>query len=298
MRVLTPFPPDELDAPAGFELTHGDATAEWPVVAAEQAQFYVPAYRFDLRVVEVMRDMPALESVQLLTAGFEHALPYLPEGVRLANGAGIHDAATAELAVGLMIGAQRRLADLARSQPQGVWDNQMTSSLADRRVLVVGAGNIARALRRRLESHECEVTLVGRSARDGVQAISALPDLLPNADIVVLLVPLTETTRGLVDASFLAAMPAGALLVNVARGPVVVTDALLAETRTGRLRAALDVIDPEPLPADHPLWVTPGVTITPHVGGAASSMWPRARRLVNEQLRRLAAGEPLLHQVA
>ena len=139
------------------------------------------------------------------------------------------------------------------------------------------------------------MTRVARSARDGVHAIEELPDLLPDADVVVLIVPLTDETRGLVDRDFLARMKDGALLVNMARGAVVDTDALRAELSTKRIAAAVDVVDPEPLPADSPLWSVPGLLISPHVGGASSAMWPRAHRLVRDQLHRYASGEPLLN---
>jgi phosphoglycerate dehydrogenase-like enzyme len=301
VKVFLPFSADELDLPAqvasSFDIEYADATEHWPD-SADSCEFYVPSYRFDRRVVEVMRSMPKLRIVQTLTAGVDHLMPCLPDGVTVCNAAGVHDAATSELAVGLMIGAQRRLADLVRAQDRGEWDQQMAGAVADRKVLVIGAGNIGQAIRRRLDGFECDVTLVGRSARDGIRAMKELPDLLPAADVVVLIVPITEETRGMVDARFLRAMKDGALLVNVARGPVVVTDDLLAEVSTGRLRAALDVTDPEPLPADHPLWHAPGVVITPHVGGASDALWPRAYRLVAEQLRRTAAAEPLLNQVS
>ncbi len=297
MLAFVPFDPGELvDVPAGVDIEQVDATSGWPDSAAE-CEFYVPAYQFSQRVVEVLADMPSLQAVQTLTAGYEHVVPYLPDQVTLCNAPGVHDAATSELAVGLMIAAQRRLADLVRAQDCGTWDQQMSSSLADRRVLVVGAGNIGRAIQRRLDGFECEVTMVGRSARDGVRAVTELPQLLPRAEIVVLIVPLTEETTGLVDASFLSRMPDGGLLVNVSRGPVVVTEDLLAELRSGRLRAALDVTDPEPLPGRHPLWKAPGLLLTPHVGGASSAMWPRAYALVSQQLQRVSAGEPLLHVV-
>jgi phosphoglycerate dehydrogenase-like enzyme len=301
VKVFLPFSADELDLPAhvaaSFDIEYADATEHWPD-SADSCEFYVPSYRFDRRVVEVMRSMPKLRIVQTLTAGVDHLMPCLPDGVTVCNAAGVHDAATSELAVGLMIGAQRRLADLVRAQDRGEWDQQMAGAVADRKVLVIGAGNIGQAIRRRLDGFECDVTLVGRSARDGIRAMKELPDLLPAADVVVLIVPITDETRGMVDARFLRAMKDGALLVNVARGPVVVTDDLLAEVSTGRLRAALDVTDPEPLPADHPLWHAPGVVITPHVGGASDALWPRAYRLVAEQLRRTAAAEPLLNQVS
>ncbi len=166
---------------------------------------------------------------------------------------------------------------------------------ADRRVLVVGYGAIGAAIEARLRAFECEVVRVARTARDGVHAIAELPELLPTADVVILIVPLTSETRGLVDAGFLAAMKQDALLVNLARGAVVVTDDLLAALHDGRVRAALDVTDPEPLPADHPLWDAPGVLISPHAGGASTAMWPRAHRLVREQLARFVAGEPLVN---
>ena len=165
----------------------------------------------------------------------------------------------------------------------------------------MGFGSIGRAFARRLDGFECEIRAVARTARqvDGIEvkAIDALPALLPAADVVVLIVPLTPETRRLVDAAFLARMHDGALLVNVARGPVVDTEALTAECASGRLRAALDVTDPEPLPPDHRLWRTPGVLISPHVGGNTSAFLPRARRLVAEQLRRYVSGEPLVNEV-
>jgi phosphoglycerate dehydrogenase-like enzyme len=300
VKVFLPFPADVLsDVPDGFDIEVVNATAGVPPTVVD-VEFYVPAYEFDRAVVDVIADMPRLRVVQTLTAGVDHVRAIVPADVTLCNAAGVHDAATSELAVGLMISAERRLAELAVAQRERRWDQQMASSLADRRVLVIGAGNIGKAIARRLSGFECEVTMVGRAAREGtpsVRGIDEVPDLLPLADIVVLIVPLTEQTAGLVDAAFLARMTDGSLLVNVARGPIVDTEALLAETASGRLRAALDVTDPEPLPADHPLWSTPGVIITPHVGGASSALWPRAHRLVAEQLRRVADGRPLLNVV-
>jgi phosphoglycerate dehydrogenase-like enzyme len=241
--------------------------------------------------------MPALKVVQTLTAGVEHVTPYLPDGVTLCNARGVHDASTAELAVGLILASLRGIPDFVRAQDSGEWVAGRREALADKRVLILGAGSIAQALRRRLTPFECDVTCVARTARDGVAGIDQLPDLLPQADVVVLLVPLTDDTRGLVDAKFLTQMKDGALLVNVARGQVVDTEALVAELASGRLRAALDVTDPEPLPKGHPLWSAPGVLISPHVGGNTSAFLPRGRRLVSAQLRRYVAGEPLANVV-
>jgi phosphoglycerate dehydrogenase-like enzyme len=298
VKVLLPFASELLgEVPRGFDFQVADAAEAWPESVAD-AEVYVPAYRFSPRVVEVLSTMPRLRLVQTLTAGTEHVLPYLPAGVTLCNAAGVHDASTAELTVGLMISAQRELADHVRNQDRARWELRMTRALADSRVLLVGAGNIGQAIRRRLDPMECETLLVARSARAGVHGIHELPDLLPQADVVVLIVPLDDTTRGLADAEFLGRMKQGALLVNVARGPVVVTDDLVDALRAGRIRAALDVTDPEPLPAEHPLWSAPGVIITPHEGGASEALWPRAYRLVGQQLRRLAAGDQLLNVVS
>ncbi len=295
--MCLPFSPDLLtDAPTEHEYVVADATSDWPAAAAA-AEFYVPVYRFARRPVEVVGEMPHLRVLQTLTAGVDQFLP-AREGITLCNAAGVHDAATSELAVGLMIAAQRDFASTFEGQRLQTWEQGMTSSLADQRVLVVGAGNIGQAVERRLAGFECAVTLVGRSARGAIHGVDELPALVPQADIVVLIIPLTDQTRGLVDREFLAAMPDGALLVNVARGAVVNTADLLAEVESGRLRAALDVTDPEPLPTGHPLWTASGVIISPHRGGASAAMWPRAYRLVTEQLRRVADGRPLLNVVA
>lgn len=265
-----------------------------PVVTRpEDVVFYVPRYMGPQEDLALMAHMPNLEVVQLLTAGYDAALSFLPGGVTLCNAGGVHDASTAELAVGLMLSSLRGLDAFARAMPAGGWLYGRREALADKRVLIVGAGGVGRALRSRLEPFEVDVTLVGRTARAGVHAAADLPDLLGSADVVVLAVPLDDTTRGMVGTSFLARMRDGALLVNVARGPVVDTDALVAAVASGRIRAALDVADPEPLPPGHPLWTLPDVLISPHVGGNTSAFLPRARRLVVEQMRRFATGQPL-----
>lgn len=255
--------------------------------------FYVPQYMGAPDTLEVMAHMPELRVVQLLTAGYDNALAYVPSAVTLCNAAGVHDSSTAELAVGMMISAQRGLDDFARAN--GTWLHARRPALADSRVLIVGAGGVGRAIAQRLVPFEVEVRMVGRRERTGVHGVGDLAELLPWADIVILAVPLDAHTRGMVDAQFLARMHSGALLVNVSRGAVVQTDALLGEA--GRIRAALDVTDPEPLPSDHPLWSMPGVLITPHVGGNTSAYLPRATRLVAEQLERFAQNLPLRNVV-
>ncbi|GAA1574289.1 2-hydroxyacid dehydrogenase [Kribbella sancticallisti] len=267
----------------------------------DEVEFYVPSYMGSSEVVEVIARMPALKVVQTQTAGFENLLPHLRDGVTLCNARGVHDASTAELAVGLILSTYRRLPRAVTNQERGEWPTsyaELDDSLADRTVLILGYGSIGEALERRLDGFECDIIRVARRAREGVHPISALPDLLPRADVVVLLTPATDETRGMVDAKFLAQLKDGALLVNVARGVVVDTDALLAELSTERISAALDVTDPEPLPAGHPLWSAPNVLINPHRGGASTAFAPRVARLVRAQLERYAKGEPLINVVA
>lgn len=262
----------------------------------DSIEFYVPPYMGSAGF-PIMREMPRLQVCQLLTAGFENALPYVPAGVILCNAAGVHDASTAELALALILASLRGVDDAARHVPVGGWHHHTRPALADRHVMVIGAGGVGQAIRRRLEPFETTITMVGRTAREGVLAISDVPSRLASADVVVLAVPLDTTTHHLVDTAFLRGMRDGALLVNVSRGPVVDTDALVAELRAGRVRAALDVTDPEPLPADHPLWRVPGVLITPHVGGDTTAFEPRARALVTAQVERWRSGTDLAHVI-
>lgn len=274
------------------------AHAPLPIVTRpEDVVFYVPRYMGPTEDLALMAHMPHLKVVQLLTAGFDTALARLPAGVSLCNAGGVHDASTAELGMALILASLRGIDDFVRAMPSGGWLHAKREALADKRALIVGAGGVAQALRARLLSFEVDVELVGRSARPGVRAAADLGDLLGTADVVILAVPLDDSTRGLVDTSFLAHMRDGALLVNIARGPVVDTEALVAAVASGRIRAALDVTEPEPLPPGHPLWTLPGVLISPHVGGNTSAFLPRARRLVADQLVRFVEGQPLLSVV-
>lgn len=258
-----------------------------------QVAFYVPEYMGPPETLEVMTEMPRLQVVQTLTAGVDDVLGALPAGVTLCNAAGVHDASTAELAVGLTIASLRGFPGFLRAQDQGAWLHARHDSLADRRVLLMGAGSVGRAIAARLAPFEVDLRVVASAARGGVHGPDELPELLPTADVVILAIPYGPVTHHLVSAAFLASLPDGALLVNVARGPVVDTDALLAELSSGRLRAALDVTDPEPLPPDHALWHAPNVLITPHVGGDTSAFLPRAWLLLQQQLTRFASGKPL-----
>lgn len=266
--------------------------------ALTEATFFVPVYMGSAANLALMAQMPQLSVCQMLTAGFDNALVLLPQGVILCNAAGVHDSSTAELALGLIIANLRGLDDAARDMSQGVWRHRRLPALADKVVLVVGAGGVGQAIQRRLEPFEVDIIMMARTAREGVLGLVDLDRILPTVDVVVLAVPLDDATTGMVDSHFLSRMRDGALLVNVARGKVVQTDALLAELMSGRLRASLDVTDPEPLPADHLLWQAPGLIISPHVGGNSSAFLPRAQRLVSEQLDRIARGEPIINRVA
>ena len=293
--VWLPFEPSLLgDPPDGLRYEVVDPTREVPDSVGE-VRFYVPPYMVGPKVSEVLAQMSSLEVVQTLTAGVDNLRSAVPDGVTLCNGRGIHDTSTAELALTLILASLRGIPDWVRAQDRHEWRPGWRPALADKRVLLVGYGAIGEAIERRLLPFEVEVTRVARSAREGVHAIADLPQLLPHADVVVLVVPLTDETHGLVDARFLAAMPDGALLVNVSRGLVVDNPPLVAELTAGRLRAAVDVVDPEPVPEDHPFWDAPGLLVSPHVGGASSAMWPRAHRLVRDQLHRYAAGEELVN---
>ena len=277
---------------AELQLGYSDLSANLSKVG-----FYVPVYMGPRDSLELIAQMPNLEVVQLLTVGVDAALEYVPEHVSLCNAVGVHDASTAELAVALVLASLRGIDDFARAMPHGEWIHDRRSSLVDRNVLIIGAGGVGQAIAHRLIPFGAEVTLGARSQRPGVVASSELPSLLPEADIVVLAVPLNMHTSGLVDESFLSQMREGSLLVNVARGGVVDTQALVRHAQQGRIRAALDVTDPEPLPPEHPLWRIPGVLISPHVGGNTSAFLPRARALVEQQISRWRSKDPLMHVV-
>ncbi|QAV70873.1 hydroxyacid dehydrogenase [Salinibacterium sp. UTAS2018] len=243
-------------------------------------------------------DVAALQSQSL---GYDGVQGRLPAGITYCNAVGVHESSTAELAVGMMISEQRGFPEHFANQQTGTWSQHEQPGVAGKTVVIVGAGGVGNQIADKLAPFEANVVRVARTNRSdergAVQSMDALPALLARADIVAIAVPLNEATTGLVDAAFLDAMKPGALLVNVSRGKIVDTDALVAAASAGHVRAALDVTNPEPLPSDHPLWSIPGVTITPHIGGATSAMHARVDAVMREQARRLVAGEPLAHVV-
>lgn len=236
-------------------------------------------------------DLPQLRLIQTLNAGYEQWLPLLPEGVLLSNGRGAHGGSSAEWVVGALLAIYRDLTYFAEQQAVGCWSPRYTGTLIGKRAVVLGAGDLAENLAARLAPFETEVTLVGRLARPGVRALDELPGLLPSTDIVVSLLPATAATYRIIDAEFLAKLPDGAVVVNAGRGGAVHTDALLAELTSGRLRAALDVTDPEPLPPGHPLWSAPGLLLTPHVAGSTTGASERAWAVAARQIEIFAGGE-------
>ncbi len=237
------------------------------------------------------RSLPSLRLIQLLSAGAEDWVGKVPDGVLLSTCRGAHGGSTAEWVVAVLLSIYRKLDVFADARREGRWERQTADTLHGKRVLVVGAGDLGQHLRRRLEPFDARCTMVGMTAREGVHGVRELPALLGLHDVVVLMVPLTSRTRGMVDAEFLAEMRDGAVLVNAARGAVVVTDALVAELTTGRLRAALDVTDPEPPPPGHPLWTVPGLVLTPHVGGAVRGVRGRSYAVAAAEIARYAGGE-------
>ncbi|MFI9809688.1 2-hydroxyacid dehydrogenase [Streptomyces sp. NPDC052301] len=304
--VWLPIPPEEIDGlPEGLRYLFWDGGAdgeqEFPGDPADCAVYVVPYMKRYPVKVRPLAQLTHVRLVQTLTAGVDDMTSRLTDiapGAQLCNARGVHEASTAELALTLTLASLRGIPGFVRAQDQGRWESGFHPSLADKNVLIVGYGAIGAAIEDRLEPFEvARVARIARSrrttARGLVHPITDVLSLLPEADVVILSIPLTEATQGLVDADFLARMKDGALLVNVARGPVVDTKALLAEVERGRITAALDVTDPEPLPPGHPLWQAPGVLISPHVGGPSSAFLPRAKRLLVDQLTRFVNQEPL-----
>jgi phosphoglycerate dehydrogenase-like enzyme len=275
---------------------HAQEGSDLPESVAD-VEFYVPPFFPRPDAIAAMKRMPKLKVVQTLTAGFDAVRPHVPASAVLCNARGVHDASTAEWVVGATVAAIRQFPCFAAEQAAGRWSYRFTDCLAGKTVLIVGYGSIGQAVERRLTGFELHIRRVARSARAGVSAVSELPDLLPQADVVILLAPVTTETAGMVDAAFLARMKDGALLVNAARGVLVVTDDLVAEVATGRLSAAMDVTDPEPLPPGHPLWELPNVLITPHVGASTPVSARTAEQFVRDQAERYLTGQPLLNVI-
>ena len=239
-----------------------------------------------------------LKVLQMPNAGYDDALAYMRPGLILCNASGVHDASTAELAVTLALSSRRGIPGFVKDQIKEKWNHHRLTSLSDSKIGIVGFGSIGKQVAKNLSGFEVEVIGFSKSGRDGSKRIEELDDYLPCLDVVILILPLNDESRHMFNKARLAKMKDGALLVNVARGPIVETDALIAELNSGRIHAALDVTDPEPLPVGHPLWQAKNLLIVPHVGGNTTAFEPRCRKLVESQLQLLATGKELNNIVA
>lgn len=258
---------------------------------ARTAQVLVAGHTGMQETLARVRELPRLRLVQTLAHGRDQWDGKLPEGVGLSTARGSHGGSTAEWAVAALLAVTREIPAFVASQREHRWDQHRTRTLLGTRALVLGAGDLGVNVRERLVPFGVDVTLVGTRARDGVIDLEQARGMLPQTDALIIVLPLTEATRHLVGADLLAALPDGAVVVNAGRGQLVDPAALLAELRSGRLLAALDVTEPEPLPAGDPLWDAPGLLLTPHVGGATAGSDDRAWAVAAEQIAAFARGE-------
>ena len=298
IRVVS-FPSDELLEAVG-PLPEGIRAGIWdfegdPVgVRIDEIDAAIFPYMANISMLKGVRRAGNLQLVQTQTTGFDGVHELVGPGVAVATAAGVHAAATAELAVGLALASLRGIGESVRDQANNHWEPKRWPGLADRKVAIVGVGGIGEEIRKRLDPFEVELSRFGSRARTDVHGdILAVGDLLQHAkdiEVLILIVPHNAGTHHLVGAELLAALPDGAVVVNVARGPVVDTDALVAELRTGRIRCASDVFDPEPLPQDHPIWQLPNALVVPHNGGNTEAFVPRMTALLKRQLEAWSRG--------
>jgi phosphoglycerate dehydrogenase-like enzyme len=282
--------------PAGVEVVKFTREGELPAGLAE-VEFFVPPFGQRARVREALVLMKRLKVIQTMSAGVDTWLDLVPPGVILCDGRGVHDVPVAEWCAAALLAMVKRFPEFRDFQARSDWKDERLVDLAGQRIMIYGYGSIGHALEERLAPFGVEFVRVARTPRQGVHGHGEVGELLPGVDAVVVLVPLTPETEGVVSTSFLARMKEGAILVNAARGRIVDTGALLAELQKGRLKAALDVTEPEPLPEDHELWRAPGVFITPHIAGSSQRFVERAFKLIRAQVVRYVAGEPLINRV-
>ena len=301
MRVTVPT--DDLYRRLAGAMPDGVHLDLWPMAEP-------PTGSIDLAVMpylvgaEVLRVLDGADVgwIQSQSLGYDNVERYLPAGIGFSNAVGVHEAATAEIALGLILAAQRNLVAHVLDQQRAVWRPRFGPGLQSLTALVIGVGGVGGLIADHLARFDMRVVRAASRARlteDGpVHGPEEVPALVGEADLIVLATPLTPATRGFFDAAMIGRMKPGALLVNIGRGALVDTDALAAACLGEHVRAALDVVDPEPLPADHPLWSAPGVLITPHVGGRSATMIDRIVALLTRQISHLAAGEPFENPVA
>lgn len=279
----------DLEVPEGFTRL-SPATTDLASADLSEITFYVPQYMGGKAALEFSRGMSSLKYLQVPNAGFEDAIPYCAPGVVLCNARGVHDASTAELAVALAIASRRGFADFSAAAQSGTWAHKRYPSFNDSSIAILGAGSIATTLKSYLAPYNVEITLYSRSGSQGSELITQFDSKIKEYDIVFIVMPLNDESKNFFNAKRLAALKDGAVIVNVARGGIIDTDALVAELESRRIFAGLDVTDPEPLPNDHPLWQAPHCIIAPHVGGDSTAFEPRGKKLVESQLALLAQG--------
>lgn len=264
-------------------------------------EFFVPMFNRP-RVRDILPRLRSLKVIQTMSAGVDWVISVVPSGVTICDARGIHDIPVSEWIVTAILSTYKQFPVFEDRQRKGVWERPRMSEpdiadLAGKKILILGYGSIGRAAEDRLTPFGVDIIRVARRPRTGVHGLEEVRDLLPLADVVILLLPLTDATRGIVDEAFLKRMKGGALLVNAARGPLVDTDALLRLLASGRIKAALDVADPEPIPDGHELWKTPNTLITPHIAGNSPEFTNRACRFIGSQVERFSAQEPLKNVV-
>jgi phosphoglycerate dehydrogenase-like enzyme len=287
---------EDLIVPSGFTHLHpGNFDLEKSDLSG--ITFYVPQYMSGQKGLEFTRKMSSLKHLQMPNAGVDDALAYVNPGVNLYNARGVHDASTAELAVALAISARRGFYNFAKAQFSGIWQHKRYSSFNDSKIAILGNGSIAKTLNKYLSVYDVEIVHFSRTASDGAMAITDFDAKISYFDVIFLVLPLNKESRGFFNENRMLKMKHGATLVNVARGAIVDTDALVKVLNSGLINAGLDVTDPEPLPAGHQLWSAKNCVITPHVGGDSTAFDSRCKKLVESQLAKLAAGEPLLNKI-
>ena len=286
----------DLKVPSGYKVIATDPT-QLSSSERESVEIYIPKYMGGAKVWSEIANFPNLKVVQLLTAGYEEALPHMRKGLRLCNAKGVHDQSTAELGVALMASHFLGIKSYIKNMESGKWDGAQRDSLYGKKIAIIGAGSVGTRLKEMLDAFKVESIFYARTARAGVNAFSEFSERISEFDAVVLILPLTSESRHLITKKELSSMKHGALLVNLARGAVVKTDDLVSVLKEGLIAAALDVTDPEPLPSDHELWKLPNVIISPHVGGNSSAFEPQARKFLEEQIARYANSGALINEI-
>ncbi|ROP39819.1 NAD(P)-dependent oxidoreductase [Saccharothrix texasensis] len=299
MQVLVSSEPDDevgvekLSSLNGVEVCTYDPNVSELTAQQRKSEILIPPYRSSHRPIPLLDQLPNLRMVQLLSAGVDEWSAHVPNHVMLSSARGAHAGPVSEWVLSAALTQYRQWPALVRFQDAGVWAHRQfdADTLDGKRVLIVGAGSIGMAVARRFQAFDVSCTLVASVSREGVHGAAELPNLIRGHHIVVVTVPLTERTQGLINTSFLAAMDDGALLINASRGRIVDTMALVGELRSGRLRAALDVTDPEPLPSGHPLWRCKGVIISPHSARTVPGTNRLCYVIATNQVESLVAGK-------